>query len=383
MKQNDTSAIIVAAGASTRMCGTDKQLELIGGIPTIIKSALALSKCESIKDIVIATKEDSIEAVKELCEKFKLNKVTHIVKGGSTRPRSVENALLNTDKTTEFIAIHDGARPLVKSQDVENVIADARLFKAAMLGVPVKDTIKIADENSKISSTPDRSKLYIAQTPQVFDKKLYKNALKNTNDKITDDCMLMEAAGYTVHITKGSYDNIKITTPEDLITANALAGGIKEMRIGSGYDVHRFEDNRDLILGGVKIPFEKGLLGHSDADVLVHAVMDALLGAAALGDIGKHFPDNDNNFKNADSIELLKKVVLILKEKSYSIVNIDATVIAQKPKLAEYIDKMRINIAKACNVNISDVSVKATTEEGLGFTGEMLGISASCVCLIK
>lgn len=154
------------------------------------------------------------------------------------------------------------------------------------------------------------------------------------------------------------------------------------MRIGQGYDVHRLVENRKLIIGGVKIPYEKGLLGHSDADVLVHAIMDSLLGACALGDIGKHFPDNDSEYKNADSIELLKKVCELVKNNGYEIANIDSTVIAQSPKLSPYIDKMRENIATACNININQVSVKATTEEHLGFTGKGLGISANAICLL-
>ena len=155
------------------------------------------------------------------------------------------------------------------------------------------------------------------------------------------------------------------------------------MRIGHGYDVHKFAENRKLILGGVEIPYELGLLGHSDADVLLHAIMDALLGAAALGDIGKLFPDNDNAFLNADSMKLLEKVCAVLNEKGYKIVNIDSTVIAQKPKLKDYILQMRERIAKICNLDVDAVSVKATTEEGLGFTGSLQGISAHAVCLIE
>ena len=154
------------------------------------------------------------------------------------------------------------------------------------------------------------------------------------------------------------------------------------MRIGNGYDVHRFAENRDLFLGGVKIPYELGLLGHSDADVLLHAIMDALLGAAALGDIGKLFPDTDERFKGADSLLLLKEVCVVLGAKGYKIVNIDSIVIAQKPKLAPYIEQMRKNIADACKIDISQVSVKATTEEKLGFTGRLEGISSHAVCLI-
>lgn len=154
------------------------------------------------------------------------------------------------------------------------------------------------------------------------------------------------------------------------------------MRIGHGYDVHKFAANRKLILGGVTIPYESGLLGHSDADVLVHAIMDSLLGAAALGDIGKLFPDTDDRFKGADSIILLKEVCSVLNEKGYKIVNVDSTVIAQKPKLKDYINDMRSNIAVACKIDIDSISVKATTEETLGFTGRLEGISAHAVCLI-
>lgn len=155
------------------------------------------------------------------------------------------------------------------------------------------------------------------------------------------------------------------------------------MRIGHGYDVHRFAENRKLILGGTEIPYELGLLGHSDADVLVHAVMDALLGAAALGDIGKHFPDTDEKYKGADSIALLREVYTLLAENGYKISNIDSTVIAQKPKLKDYISDMRENIANACGIDMSQISVKATTEEKLGFTGRLEGISAHAVCLIE
>ncbi|MBE6809344.1 MAG: 2-C-methyl-D-erythritol 2,4-cyclodiphosphate synthase [Ruminococcaceae bacterium] len=155
------------------------------------------------------------------------------------------------------------------------------------------------------------------------------------------------------------------------------------MRIGHGYDVHRLVENRPLIIGGVNIPYEKGLLGHSDADVLLHAICDALLGAAALGDIGKHFPDNDSEFKNIDSRILLRRTVAILKEKGYSVGNIDATVIAQKPKLAPFIEEMRKNIAADCGTDADSINVKATTEEKLGFTGELLGISAHAVCIIN
>ena len=206
------------------------------------------------------------------------------------------------------------------------------------------------------------------------------------NVTITDDAMLVER--YTdvpVKMAMGAYTNIKITTPEDLPAAEAILkqkrGGW--MRIGHGYDVHRLASDRKLVLGGTEIPYEKGLLGHSDADVLTHAVMDALLGAAALGDIGTWFPDTDPTYKGADSILLLQEVVRLLQKHDYQIANIDATILAQEPKLKPYIQSMRSRLADAMGITLDQVSIKATTEEGLGFTGEKQGIAVHAVCLLE
>ena len=229
-------------------------------------------------------------------------------------------------------------------------------------------------------STPERSTLFAVQTPQCFRTALYRQALDAVDTAtaalVTDDCSLFELAGLPVTLTEGDYANLKITTPEDLQKE-------KTMRIGHGYDVHRLVEGRKLILGGVEIPYEKGLLGHSDADVLLHAVMDAVLGAAALGDIGKHFPDTDPAYKGADSLALTREVAAILTRHGYKLGNIDATLLCQAPKLAPHIPAMRQNIADAFGVDISAVSVKATTEEHLGFTGEGLGIAAHAVALIE
>ena len=198
---------------------------------------------------------------------------------------------------------------------------------------------------------------------------------------VTDDCSLFELTGRPVQLTQGDYANLKITTREDLPRAAQKEGN--DMRIGHGYDVHRLVEDRKLILGGVEVPFEKGLLGHSDADVLAHAVMDAVLGAAALGDIGKHFPDTDPAYAGADSLQLAQHVARIMREKGWKIVNIDSTLLCQKPKLAPYIPAMRENLAAAFGMPVDAVSVKATTEEHLGFTGEGLGIAAHAVALIE
>ena len=215
------------------------------------------------------------------------------------------------------------------------------------------------------------------QTPQGFRFGLLKEAFEKAMAEGfygTDDASLVERLGHAVAIVPGEYTNIKITTPEDLTM---------EMRIGTGYDVHKLVEERDLILGGVNIPYEKGLLGHSDADVLTHALMDALLGAAALGDIGKLFPDNDDSFKGISSIELLKRVKSALDDKGYSLGNADVTVICQKPKLAGYIDEMRKNIAQALDTDVDRISIKATTTEKLGFTGRGEGIAAEAVCILN
>ena len=223
------------------------------------------------------------------------------------------------------------------------------------------------------------------QTPQCFDRAAYLAALEELDETrarlVTDDCSLFELTGRPVQLTQGDYANLKITTREDL--PRPAQRKETEMRIGHGYDVHRLVEQRKLILGGVEIPFEKGLLGHSDADVLTHAVMDAVLGAAALGDIGKHFPDTDPAYKGISSLKLLEHVGALLEEHYFLIENIDATIIAQAPKMRPHIPQMEENIAGALGISTDQVNVKATTEEGLGFTGTEEGISSQAICALS
>ena len=236
-----------------------------------------------------------------------------------------------------------------------------------------------------VAETPDRSTLYAVQTPQCFDRAAYLAALEELDAEkarlVTDDCSLFELTGRPVQLTQGDYANLKITTREDLPRPQQKEGEL--MRIGHGYDVHRLVEGRKLILGGVEIPYEKGLLGHSDADVLAHAIMDAVLGAAALGDIGKHFPDTDPEYAGADSLMLARHVARIVRENGWKVENIDSTILCQKPKLAPYIPAMREKLAEAFGMPLDAVSVKATTEEHLGFTGEGLGIAVHAVALIE
>ncbi len=383
-------AVVVAAGNSTRMgSGRSKILEELGGEPVIARSLKALSACPQVREIVVVCREEDRAAVTAAAQAAGVT--AGVVLGGAERQDSVRRGVEALPPETEYILIHDGARPLVTPEVIERVCEDALEYGAATAAVPSKDTCKLGD--GFVEATPPREKLFAVQTPQAFKKDLYLYALSRAEDagkSYTDDCQLIEAVGGKVRLTKGDYRNIKITTPEDLLTARAFAGETAEtekggaaMRIGYGYDVHRLVEGRKLILGGVEIPFEKGLLGHSDADVLAHAVSDALLGAAALGDIGHLFPDNDPKYEGADSLLLLKEVCRLLAGNGYLVENLDCTLIAQRPKVAPYIGAMREKLAAACGVEAGRVSVKATTEEGLGFTGTGQGMAASAVCLLK
>ncbi len=369
------SAIIVAAGSSSRM-GFDKLFFEIDGESVLMKSMSAFDNCVFIDEIVVVAGKN-IDAVKQLAEY--MNKPCTVVLGGATRAQSVKKGFAASKG--EIIAIHDAARPFVSQSIIEQTLSDAVKYGAAAPAVPVKDTIKIAGDDKMVNSTPNRETLFAVQTPQCFLSKLYETALLTVdNDLVTDDCSLFELAGMPVKLAQGDYGNYKITTREDL---PAQKENTMNIRIGHGYDVHRLVEGRPLILGGVEVEFEKGLLGHSDADVLAHAVMDSLLGAAAMGDIGKLFPDNDAAYAGADSLALLSRVAAALRSKGFEPVNIDATLLCQRPKLAPHINKMRENLAKAAGMSAEDVSVKATTEEGLGFTGSGEGIAAHAVCLVE
>ena len=380
-----TVMMVAAAGGSTRM-GQPKQHILLGKHPVLIHTLLALQQVEAVDEILLIARPEDIGTFAAQAAEAGVTKLTRIVAGGNTRQQSVANGLAALPTEATIVGIHDGARPLIDPDTVSAVIEVASECGAAAVAVPVKDTLKRTDEEGVIIDTPDRANLWRVQTPQVFDRAALCAAMEAAmaaGRDYTDDCQLMEAAGFSVRLVTGLDTNLKLTTPEDIRLAQALmAKETTAMRIGHGYDVHRLVEGRDLILGGVKIEYEKGLLGHSDADVLTHAVMDALLGAAALGDIGKLFPDNDPAYKGADSIALLRRVVERVNEDGYKIGNIDATVLCQRPKLAPHIPQMREMIADACGVDVKYVSVKATTEEGLGFTGSGEGIAAHCVCLL-
>ena len=379
-----TVMMVAAAGGSTRM-GQPKQHILLGHRPVLIHTLLALQSADAVDEILLIARPEDIDTFMAQAAEAGVSKLRTAVAGGATRQQSVTNGLAALPDEATLVGIHDGARPLIDPDTVAAVIETAAQCGGAAVAVPVKDTLKRTDADGIILDTPDRTNLWRVQTPQVFDRAALcaaMDAAMAAGKDYTDDCQLMEAAGHKVKLVKGLDTNLKLTTPEDIALAKALMKGSDNMRIGHGYDVHKLVEGRDLILGGVKIAYEKGLLGHSDADVLTHAVMDALLGAAALGDIGKLFPDNDPAYKGADSIMLLRHVAKRVGEEGYTIGNIDATILCQRPKLAPHIPQMRQIIADACGIDVTCVSVKATTEEGLGFTGSGEGIAAHCVCLL-
>lgn len=388
MEQAKFGAVLLAAGNSTRMGGgRSKVLEELGGRPALCRSLEVLDRCPLIGEICLVCREQDRADMLPLTSG--LATPVRVVPGGAQRQDSVEQGVEALTGPWEYVAIHDGARPLVTEEVLAAVCRDAMAHGAATAAVPSKDTCKLADEAGFVAATPARDRLWAVQTPQAFSLALYREALgkaRAAGQSYTDDCQLIEAAGGSVKLTMGDYRNIKLTTPEDLLAARAYLGGEggkKTVRIGYGYDVHRLVEGRKLILAGVEVPFEKGLLGHSDADVIAHAVADALLGAAALGDIGHLFPDTDPRYAGADSLKLLAEVCRLLREKGFSIGNIDATLLAQRPKIAPHIVQMRENLAAACGIAVDQVSVKATTEERLGFTGREEGMAASAVCLLE
>lgn len=383
------SVIIACGGSASRMNGINKLFYELENTPVIIHTARNFDSIDEISEIIFSSSSDNMPLLKKALGDYPLTKPYKIVLGGSTRQQSVFNGVKACEKC-DVICVHDGARPFISQDTIKANLYDAKEHGCAIVGVMTKDTVKLA-ENGIITSTTKRENTFCAQTPQSASYEIYnkcmQNALTNSLD-FTDDSQLFEAMGYMPKITQGEYSNIKITTSEDIALANSIVK--KEdntmtfpFRIGHGYDVHKLTEGRKLILGGVEIAHTMGLDGHSDADVLTHAVMDSILGAAAMGDIGRLFPDTDMAYKGADSIELLKAVCQKVYAQGYSIVNIDATICAQAPKISPHYEAMRQNLANACGIDLSEVSVKATTEEGLGFTGEKKGISATAVCMIR
>jgi 2-C-methyl-D-erythritol 4-phosphate cytidylyltransferase/2-C-methyl-D-erythritol 2,4-cyclodiphosphate synthase len=379
--RDKVGAVIAAAGQGQRMGGVDKVFAELGGVPLLARVLDTFQECPVVDEIVLVLAEENLERGWGLVGRHRWPKVTTICPGGRRRQDSVKNGL-QTLRDCRWVVIHDGARPLVASDLIERGLAEVRESGAAVAAVPVKDTIKMISPDGFVQETPERDTLWTIQTPQVFLFDLIFRAHQEITEDVSDDAMMVERLGHRVRIYRGSYENIKVTTPEDLALAEVILRRKKAMRVGIGYDVHRLVEGRGLVLGGVEVPFGKGLLGWSDADVAIHAVIDALLGAAALGDIGTYFPSEDPLYEDISSLVLLQQTRELLVDHGWHIGNIDVTIVAQEPKLAPFIDRMRGRIAEALSVSEDQIGIKAKTADGLGFVGKGEGMAAYAVALV-
>ena len=377
-------AIILAGGSGSRMgAGCNKVLLELQGVPVITRAVQAF---EGIVDgIVLVSRKEDIPAVQAAVAG--LSQHIAVVPGGESRQASVWNGLCALPEDCTNVLIHDGARCMVDGDTIRRCMVSVEQCGTGVAAIPAIDTIKQVDIEDIVTATPDRSSLRAVQTPQGFAVDLIRRAHEAALSEGflgTDDASLVERLGIPVRLTLGDRRNIKLTTPEDIKMAEAfLPQSLPSLRIGQGYDVHRLVEGRALILCGVTVPHTLGLLGHSDADVALHALMDAMLGAMALGDIGKHFPDTDDRYRGISSMKLLEHVTALLAEKGARVTNCDVIIVAQKPKLLPFIQQMRDNIAATLMLPLDRVNVKATTTERLSFEGREEGISAQAVCMVE
>lgn len=379
--------VIMAAGGSGNRMKTEQNkvlLPLCG--KTILERSIHLFN--NLADgMMIVYRSTDKEAVESIVRNTKVSFPIRFVSGGNTRQQSVSFGLYALNATdNDIILIHDAARCLTPVSVIEKVIYSCKTHGSGVPGLSAVNTMKYATSEHLAVSTISRNFLYEIQTPQGFLFGKLKQAYKKAEqDRIeaTDDASVMEYFGEKVYLTEGSKMNIKMTDQEDLFIARSILNtGMQPFRIGTGYDVHRLVSNRRLILCGVEIPHNLGLLGHSDADVGLHALMDAMLGALSLGDIGRHFPDTSDDYKDISSLSLLSEVNRIIRSSGYAIVNADITLVAQRPKIAPYIPEMIRIVSETVDCNAHQISIKATTTEKLGFEGQEEGISAQAVCML-
>lgn len=386
------AVIIPAAGSGTRMkLNYPKQYHEIAGAPILIHTIQAFVHHPAIDTVVVVIPKDRLESTAQLLSEYNLDpEQVQLVAGGIRRQDSVYNGLKSLSADTDVVLVHDGARPMVRAELITACLETAQGGGGAIAAVPVTDTIKKGNASNLVVATVNREDLWKAQTPQAAQYTLLMKAYEvNGDDDVTDESSLLEKAGIPVILVEGSETNIKITRPEDILLATTIMQKDEPapkpdttMKIGHGFDAHRFSENRKLVLGGVEIPHTLGLAGHSDADVLTHALCDALLGAIGAGDIGRHFPDSSDKFKDIYSIKLLEQVIEQVEAKGLKLGNADITVVCQRPKLAPHLEKMTATIAEACNTVTENINIKATTTEKMGFTGREEGISCHAVVLL-
>ncbi len=383
------TAIIAAGGRGRRLgAAVPKQLLQLGGRPILQWSVEAFLAARCVDHVVAVLPPDVLAAPPAYLQS---DRVT-LAAGGERRQDSVASGLAAVPAGTSLVVVHDAARPLVDAALIERTVAAAAETGAAIAALPARDTVKQSEPGAPgdkvIARTLPRESIHLAQTPQAFRIEVLEEAVRLGREGIeaTDEAALAERAGVPVRLVEGSARNIKITTPDDLAIAEALVapkGGGTTLRIGTGYDLHRLVEGRRLVLGGVVVPFDRGLAGHSDADVVCHALTDALLGAAAAGDIGQHFPDTDPKWAGADSLALLREVTALVATLGYRPVNADLTVIAERPKLGAHREAIAASLAGALGVPADAVSVKAKTNEGMDATGRGEAIAAHAVVLIE
>jgi 2-C-methyl-D-erythritol 4-phosphate cytidylyltransferase/2-C-methyl-D-erythritol 2,4-cyclodiphosphate synthase len=384
------AAVIPAAGRGERLGGgVPKSLVQLAGRPLVQYALATLQEVVEIEAVAVAVPPDSVGRVQALARDAGLTKVVAVVPGGADRQASVAAGLQALPPGPDLVMVHDGARPFLSPRLAREVIAAAARDGSATAALPISETVKRA-EDGWVRETLDRASLRRIQTPQAFRRALLEQAhevASREGFRGTDDAALVERLGTPIRLVPGDPINIKVTVPEDLVLAEAwLARGQEAApfpRVGVGFDAHRLVPGRALVLGGIDVSHDRGLLGHSDADVVVHAVMDALLGAAGCGDIGHHFPPTDPAYAGANSLALLARVRDMIGHRGWQPVHVDVVVMAEAPRLAPHVPAMRVAMAEVLRLSAESVNVKATTAEGMGAIGRQEGIAAHAVATVR
>ena len=382
MSSGLTGAVIVAAGSGARLPGpVPKPLLRLGPTTILERTVQVFEQCPAVDRVVVVVGADHVVSLSGRLA----GKVVAVVPGGADRRGSVA-AGIDALPHANWLVVHDGVRPFVTPALIERVLEAAMRWGAATAGIPVIDTLKEVDQNL-VLRTLDRAGLCAVQTPQAFAAGLLREAHLRAPHTLpaTDDAGLVEALGEAVAVVPGDPANFKITTEADLELARLRVadGAGMGLRVGAGHDLHRLVPDRALVLGGTRISHARGLAGHSDGDVLTHAVMDALLGAAGERDIGHYFPPGDPEFRDADSMVLAASVSGTLRAAGWAIVNVDAVVLAEAPRLAPHVEAMRVRLAKALGIGPDQIGIKATTAEGMGPVGRGEGMEAHAVALLR
>lgn len=383
------TALIVAGGMGKRVGHNQpKPLIPLGSRPIVAFSLETFEKHAEISGIVLICGRDWFDRAQDLGRIYAPGKLVTVVPGGAQRSDSVRAGMAHVPLGCSQVAIHDAARPFVAPQLISRVLNKLDHFHGAVPGLPLADTLR-KREGEISSGAPDRTRFVLTQTPQCFKREVLEEAFRRADHdgfSGTDDASYVERlSGTRIAIVDGDPNNFKITTPQDLSRAKAVIEdqGSGGFRVGEGFDAHRFTAGRKLILGGVELPFDLGLHGHSDADVLCHAIGDALLGAVSLGDLGHHFPDSDPAYQGISSLKLLQRIRDMVVERGYMIRSVDSTLILQLPKIAPHRDRIRASLAEALKMDPDFVSVKATTTEGMGYEGRGEGITCRAVVLVE